>query len=66
MYLPKELKESLGKVARRRGMSEASFMREALAAAVGTDRPRPQGALFEGSEPIADRVDELLEGFGER
>jgi hypothetical protein len=38
-------------------------IRQALAD--GLQRPHPRGALFE-AEPIADRADELLAGFGER
>ena len=39
------------------------MIREAIADAI--DRPAPPAGLFTG-EPFADRVDELLSGFGER
>jgi hypothetical protein len=43
-------------------VSEAQFIRSALSAAVS--RPLPRAGLFE-AEPFAERVDELLIGFGE-
>jgi|FLYL01.1.fsa_nt_gi predicted transcriptional regulator len=63
IYLPLELKRAVEAEARRSGLSEAEVIRRAVAQAVG--RPRPQGGLYE-AEPIAERVDELLRGFGER
>jgi predicted transcriptional regulator len=63
VYLPDELKRSVEVEARRSGRSEAEVIRQALAD--GLQRPGPRGALFE-AEPIADRADELLAGFGER
>lgn len=63
IYLPDELKASIEREARRRGVAEAQVIRDAIAG--GLQRPRPRGALFEG-EPIAERADELLKGFGER
>jgi len=63
VYLPDELKKALEREARRRGCSEAHVIREALTAAVERTAPRP-GIL--DTEPIADRVDDLLAGFGER
>jgi predicted transcriptional regulator len=65
VYLPDDLKAALGDEARRSGRSEAEVIREAVAAAVTPSRPKPRAGLFSG-EPIADRVDELLSGFGER
>lgn len=66
MYLPDELKSQLKRTARRRGVSEATVIRDAIRVAVNDDRPRPRGGLFTGSEPIAARAEELLDGFGER
>jgi hypothetical protein len=37
-----------------------------IALAQSVARPVPRGGLFESDEPLASRVDELLEGFGER
>ena len=47
-------------------MSEAEVIRDSIRMGVGGDKPRPCGALYSGREPIARRVDELLDGFGER
>jgi hypothetical protein len=44
------------------GLSEAEVIRRAIRAAV--DRPRPRSGIITG-EPIAERVDDLLTGFGE-
>lgn len=63
VYLPDELKTALEREARRRGSSEAEVIREAVRAAVS--RPRPTPGIIAG-EPLADRVDELLAGFGDR
>lgn len=66
MYLPDDLRAQLKRAAKLRGMSEAAVIRDAIRLAVSDDRPLPRGGLFAGKEPIADRVDELLNGFGER
>lgn len=66
VYLPDDLKAQLKRVARRRGVSEATVIRDAISAGVADDRPRPHGGLFAGTSPIADRADEYLAGFGEQ
>src|SRR5664280_1230736 len=66
VYLPDELKSQLKRTARLRGVSEATVIRDAIRVAVSDERPRPRGGLFAGSEPIAERAEELLDGFGER
>ena len=66
VYLPAHLKQAVSRAARTRGISEAEVIRQSLERAVGRDRPRPRGALFAGGQSIADRVDELLDGFGEK
>jgi predicted transcriptional regulator len=63
VYLPEELKSAVEREARQRGTSEAEVIRQAIAAAVTAPRPR---AGFLDGEPLAERVDELLGGFGER
>jgi len=63
IYLPDELKRAVEREAARRGESEAEVIRSAIALAVA--RPRPLGG-FISIEPIANRVEELLIGFGER
>jgi plasmid stability protein len=66
VYLPDDLKAAVKRAAQERGVSEAEIIRESIRAGVSANKPRPRGALFAGSEPVARRVDELLEGFGER
>ena len=66
VYLPADLKEELRRAAQRRGVSEAEVIRESIRASVTEDRPRPRGALFAGGESVSSRVDELLDGFGDR
>lgn len=63
IYLSSELKEAVEMEARRRGCSEAEVIRLAVRQAV--TRPQP-AAGFLDAEPIAERVDELLDGFGRR
>ena len=62
VYLPDALKAALQAEAAASGRSEADIIREAIAAKVASARPT---AGFLDAEPIADRVDELLAGFGE-
>jgi Ribbon-helix-helix protein, copG family len=66
VYLPDDLKAQLKRTALLRGVSEATVIRDAIRVAVKEDRPRPRGGLFAGSEPIAERAEELLDGFGDR
>jgi hypothetical protein len=66
VYLPGDLKDAVKRAARRRGVSEAAVIRDSIRAAVAPDRPRPRGGLFASGDPMAERVDELLAGFGER
>lgn len=66
IYLPEDLKERLAHEARRRGVTEAQVIREALAGAL--TRPRPRGGLVDSGDPAwAGRDEELLaeQGFGE-
>ncbi|MDQ1438118.1 MAG: hypothetical protein QOK43_1747 [Acidimicrobiaceae bacterium] len=63
VYLPEDLKAAVEREARRRGLSEAEVIRQAIAQAVS--RPRPQPGIIDGVA-IADRADELLVGFGDR
>jgi hypothetical protein len=66
VYLPDDLRAAVKRLARIRGVSEAELIREAVRARVADNRPRPQGGLFAGEAPVADRADEFLAGFGER
>lgn len=63
IYLSDELKAAVEREAQLRQCSEASVIREAIAAAV--HRSRPRAGFLEG-EAFAERVDEVLPGFGER
>ncbi len=63
VYLPEDLKLSVEREARRRNCSEAQIIRDAVSAAVA--RPRPAAGLLD-AEPLADRVEEHLIGFGDR
>ena len=65
VYLPEELKAAIERKAQRAGLSEAEVIRRAIEADVAGERPRPRPGIF-SVEPFAERVDELLEGFGER
>jgi len=63
VYLPDELKSSIEREAKRRGVAEAEVIRSALVA--GLSRPSPRAGIITGP-PIAEHVDELLGGFGDR
>jgi hypothetical protein len=65
VYLPDDLKRAIELEARRRRLPEAEIIRQALRTALSGNAPRPRGALFSGREPMAGRVDESLDGFGE-
>jgi hypothetical protein len=68
VYLPDELKRALRRAARSTGRSEAELIREGIGIVTGTHRiAEPRLPLFESGEPdLAERVDELLDGYGER
>lgn len=63
VYLTEALKKGLADEARRTGSSEAEVIRRAIKNAISSPR---SNAGFLDAEPIADRVDELLEDFGTR
>ena len=67
VYVPKDLKHALARVAAATGQSEAEVIRGALRAAVSKSaHPRPNLPLFASGKPrLAERVDEALAGFGE-
>lgn len=66
LYLPDELRSAVATAARRRGVSEAAVIRDAIAAALSTERPTPKAALFSSDVLMARNVDDHLAGFGER
>ena len=68
VYLPEGLKAALERTAAAEGRSEADLIREGVRL-VTRHGPVPQLALplFESDDPhLAERVDEALDGFGER
>ncbi len=68
VYLPEDLKASLERIAAERGQSEAELIRAAIRTLVGAGMPvRPRVPLVSGGlgDPTAaERVEDLLEGFG--
>jgi hypothetical protein len=68
VYLPDDLKAALERAAAASGRSEAELIRAGVEHIAGLAvRPRPRLPLFTSEDPaLAERVDELLEGFGER
>ncbi len=68
VYLPDDLKATLERVALAEGRSEAELIRAALHDKVAAlSRPRPRVPLWPngfGDPKVAERVDELLDGFG--
>jgi len=66
LSLPDELRRAVTAAARRRGVSEAAVIREAIAAAVAEERPTPRAALFSSDVLMARDVDSHLAGFGEQ
>ncbi len=68
VYLPDDLKAALERVAVAEGCSEAELIRAAVHDRVAAlSRPRPRVPLWPsgfGDPTIAERVDELLDGFG--
>ncbi|MGB9226825.1 MAG: CopG family transcriptional regulator [Mycobacterium sp.] len=64
--LPHDLKAAVKRAAQERTVSEAEVIRESIR--VGRRRARPRASWWASPRPrtIARRVDDLLEGFGER
>ena len=64
VYFPAKLKSSIEQEAARQGVSEAEIIRKAVENSIS--RPKPNiGFLIEEDQGISDKVDELLDGFGE-
>jgi plasmid stability protein len=68
IYLPDDVKAALERIAAAEGQSEAELIRAALRekiAALSSSRPTvPLSSVGLGDPTIAERVDELLTGFG--
>lgn len=66
VYLPDELKRALGSAARRRGVSEALIIRQAVADAVAAESTPVRTAVFSSEVLLAVDVDRHLAGFGDQ
>jgi Arc/MetJ-type ribon-helix-helix transcriptional regulator len=66
VYLPRELKQALTRLARGRRCSEAELLREAVSRLTREgEAPAPRLRLFRASgSSIAADVDRALQGFG--
>lgn len=68
IYLPDGLKSEIEKIAASEGRTEADVIREAIVERIASRRaPAARIPLFDDelTDPtIAERVDELLDGFG--
>jgi hypothetical protein len=68
IYLPDELKQRLGEIARSTGRPEAQVIRDAISTATReASTPMPHVPLMKrglGDPTIAESVDVLLERFG--
>jgi Arc/MetJ-type ribon-helix-helix transcriptional regulator len=67
VYLTSAMRVALRETARRRRVSEAELIREGVALVTAEEpQPRPRLPLFRIGDPtLAERVDRLLDGFGE-
>ena len=66
IYLPEDLKSSLARAAHEEGRTEADVIREGLEIYLRSRHSEPRVPLFtSGKADLAERVDELLAGFGE-
>jgi Arc/MetJ-type ribon-helix-helix transcriptional regulator len=67
VYLPRELKADLERMAAETGKSEADLIREGIRLALAQQHRTPTIPIFVSPDPhFAERVDEHLKGFGER
>jgi hypothetical protein len=68
VYLPDELKRELERAAEAHGRSEADIIREGIRLAIDKCAPpMPTLWTFTADDPgFIDRIDELLDGFGEQ
>jgi len=68
VYLTTEQKRALVRVAKASGRSEADLIRDGIETVTGRYRTaEPTLPLFEsGHSDLAERLDDLLDGFGDR
>lgn len=64
VYLPEALKARVERLARDESVSEAEVIRAAIDEYTSRRRPRPRPLFASGRGDLAERFDELLEGFG--
>lgn len=67
IYLPNELKAGVERIAQAENRSEADVIRDAIARAIGErEAPAPRIPLAPalGNPDVAERAEELLDGFG--
>ncbi len=67
IYVPKDLKRAMGRLAAERGVTEAEIVREALRMLTArAEPPRPRLPLFKSGKPdLSEDIDRALAGFGE-
>jgi hypothetical protein len=67
IYLPETLKAELARAAAEEGRTEADLIREGVEHVLRSRNAQPRLPLFlSGHADLADNVDSLLAGFGER
>lgn len=66
VYLPDDLKTAVAAAARRRKISEAEVIRQAISEAVAMEDMPTRGPVFSSDTVLADDVDTHLAGFGDR
>jgi hypothetical protein len=67
IYLPEELKRSLARAAYEDKRTEADLIREGIERLLKSRHPEPKLPLFTSGKPeLAENVDKLLDGFGEK
>jgi hypothetical protein len=66
IYLPEDLKSSLARAAHEAGRTEADLIREGVERLLQSRHAQPRLPLFTSGRPdLAEKVDQLLAGFGE-
>jgi hypothetical protein len=66
VYLDEDIRAAIRFTALDRQVPEAEVIRQALRASLGgADLPAPQGAVFDGGQPVDWNSGDPLKGFGE-
>ena len=68
LYLSDDVKHELERLAAETGRSEADLIREGIRLVLSRRVPPPprSGVFASGRDDLSERVDELLEGFGQQ